>query len=134
VTLNIHNPNLKQWSRQFEIFDRLKKKLPRFSNFMYRYMDDVLSLNNSMLDNFVHRIYLIEIEIKDTTYTARSASYLELYLDIDTEGRLRMKLYYCNYPIVNFPFICNNIQSFWFTCSHRLINYLTFQIFDYDLL
>jgi hypothetical protein len=25
-------------------------------------------------------------------------------------------------------------KAFWFTCSHRLINYLTFQIFDYDLL
>jgi hypothetical protein len=88
-----------------------KKKLAQFSNFMYRYIDDVISLNNSMLDNCVHRIYLIVFAIKDTTYTARSASYLELYLEIDTEGRLRMKPYYCNYPIVNFPFICNNIQS-----------------------
>jgi hypothetical protein len=28
-------------------------------------MDDVLSLNNSMLGDFVHRIYHIEFEVKD---------------------------------------------------------------------
>ena len=43
----------------------------------------------------------------------RSASYLDLHLKIDSEGRLRMKLYDkrhdFNFPIVNFPFICSNI-------------------------
>jgi hypothetical protein len=42
-----------------------------------------------------------------------SASYLDLYLEIDSEGRLRTKLYDTrddfNFPIVNFPFICGNI-------------------------
>ena len=40
----------------------------------------------------VDRIYPIELEIKDTTDTDRSASYLDLHLAIDSEGRLRMKL------------------------------------------
>ena len=31
----------------------------------------------------VDRIYHIELEIKDTTYTGRSASYLDLHLGID---------------------------------------------------
>jgi hypothetical protein len=39
--------------------------------------------------------------------------YLDLHLEIDSEGRLRMKLYDkrddLNFPIVNFPFICSNI-------------------------
>jgi hypothetical protein len=51
----------------------------------------------------------IELEIKDTTDTDRSASYLDLHLEIDSEGQLRMNLYdkrnYFNFPIVNFPFI-----------------------------
>jgi hypothetical protein len=51
----------------------------------------------------------IELEIKDTTDTDRFASYLDLHLDIDSEGQLRMKLYDkrddFNFPIVNFPFI-----------------------------
>jgi hypothetical protein len=43
--------------------------------------------------DFVDRIYPIELEIKDTTDTDRSASYLDLLLEIDSEGRLRTKLY-----------------------------------------
>jgi hypothetical protein len=39
------------------------------------------------------RIYSIEIEIKDTSNTNRSASYLDLHLEIDSEGRLRTKPY-----------------------------------------
>jgi hypothetical protein len=38
------------------------------------------------------KIISIEFEIKDTTYTDRSASHLDLHLEIDSEGRLRMKL------------------------------------------
>ena len=51
-------------------------------------MDDVLSLNNSKIGDFVDRIYHIELEIKDATDTNRSASYLELFLEMDSEGRL----------------------------------------------
>jgi hypothetical protein len=44
-----------------------------------------------------------------------SASYLDLHLEIDSEGRLRTKLYDkredFNYPIVSFPFICSNIPA-----------------------
>ena len=66
------------------------------------------SLNSSRFGDFVDRIYPIELEIKDTTDTDRSASYLDLHLKIDSEGRLRTKLYKIddfNFPIVNFPFI-----------------------------
>ena len=61
-------------------------------------------------------IYPIELEIKnDTTDTDRSASYLDLHLEIDSEGPLRTKLYDkrddFNFPIVNFPFICSNIPA-----------------------
>jgi hypothetical protein len=35
----------------------------------------------------------IELEIKDATDTDRSASYLDLHLEIDSEGRLKTKLY-----------------------------------------
>ena len=46
-----------------------------------------------MFGDFVDRIYPFELEIKDTTYTDRSVSYLDLQLEIDSEGRLRTKLY-----------------------------------------
>jgi hypothetical protein len=41
---------------------------------------------------FVDSIYPIELQIKDTTDTDMSASYLDLHLEIDSEGWLRTKL------------------------------------------
>ena len=73
------------------------------------------SLNNSRFGDFVDSIYPIELEIKDTTDTDRSASYLDIHLEIDSEGRLRTKLYEkrddFNFTSVNFPFICSNLPA-----------------------
>jgi hypothetical protein len=78
---------------------------------MFRYIDDVLSQSNSKFGDFVDHIYPIELEIKDTN---RSASYLVLRLEIDSEGWLRTKLYDkrddLKFPIVDFPFICSIIN------------------------
>jgi hypothetical protein len=75
-----------------------EKNLVRSFNFTFRYIDDVLSLNNSRFGDFVERIYPIELEIKDTT-----------------EGRLRTKPYDkrddFNFPILNFPCMCNIPES-----------------------
>jgi len=75
----------------------------------------IYCLSGPNFGDFVDRIYPIELEIKDTTYTDRSASYLDLNIEIDSEGRLRTKLYVkrydLNFPIVNFPFICSNIPA-----------------------
>ena len=46
----------------------------------------ILLINNSKLSDFDHRIYLIELEIKDTTDTAWSASGPNLHLEIDSQG------------------------------------------------
>ena len=66
-----------------------------------------MSKFNFRFGDFVDRIFPIELEIKDTTDTYRSASYLDLHLEIDSERRLRTKLYDkrddFNFPIVNFP-------------------------------
>ena len=92
-----------------------EKKLARTFNFTFRYIDDVLSPNNSRFGDFVDRIYPIELEIKDIIDTDTSASYLDLHLEMDSEGRLRPKLYDkrddFNFPIVNFLFICSNIPA-----------------------
>ena len=63
-----------------------EKKLARSFNFTFRYTDDVLSLNNSRFGDFVDRIYPIELEIKDTTDTDRSASYLNLHFESTVRG------------------------------------------------
>ena len=98
-----------------ELLKKYEKKLARSFNFTFHYIYDVLSLNNSRFGDFVDRIYPIELEIKDTTDTDRSASYLDIHLEIDSKGRLRTKFYDkrddFNFPIVNFPFICSNIPA-----------------------
>ena len=84
-------------------------------NFTFRYIHDVLSLNNSRFGDFVYRISPIELEIKDTKDTDRRASYLDLHLEMHIDGRLRRKLYDkrdgFNFSIANFTFICNNIPA-----------------------
>jgi len=62
-----------------------EKKLVRSFNFTFRYIDGVLSLNNWNFDDFIDHIYSYTLEIKDTTETTRSASYLDLHLEIDSD-------------------------------------------------
>jgi hypothetical protein len=58
-------------------------------------------------------LYPDEIEIKDTTESDKSASYLDILLDIDSNGRLITSVYDkrddFDFAIVNFPFLCSNI-------------------------
>ena len=53
------------------------KKLAISLNFTFRYIVNVLQLNNSKFGDYVERIYPIELEIKKhTAYTVKSASYV----------------------------------------------------------
>jgi hypothetical protein len=63
-----------------------EKKVTRSFNFTFRYIDDVLSINDHTFGDFVDRIYPIVVEIKDATDIYKSASYLE-------KGTLRTKVY-----------------------------------------
>ena len=64
------------------------KKLAVSFNHTFRYIDDVLSINNHNFHNYVHLIYPDELDIKDTTESDKSASYLDILLNIDSNGRL----------------------------------------------
>ena len=77
-----------------ELIRKKDKKLPITFSSTFRYIDDVLSLNNSKFGDQVERIYPIELEIKNTTDTVKSTSYLDFHLEIDNEGRLKTKFYY----------------------------------------
>ena len=84
-------------------------------NFTYRYIDDVLSINNPDFANYLGQMYPAELEIKDTTESNTSASYLDLLLSIESDGQLRTSLYDkrddFNFHITNFPFLSSNIPS-----------------------
>ena len=70
-----------------------KKRLASQFNFTYRYIDDVLSINNPDFKNYLSQMYPPELEIKDTTESNTSASYLDLLLSIGSDGQLRTSLY-----------------------------------------
>ena len=94
-----------------------KKRLASQFNFTYRYNDDVLSINNPDFENHLGQMYMYlpELEIKDTTESNTSASYLDLLLSIGRDGQLRTSLYDklddFNFHITNFLFLGSNISS-----------------------
>ena len=92
-----------------------KKKLASQFNFTYRYIDDVLSINNPDFENYLGQMYPAELEIKDTTESNTSASYLDLLLSVESDGQLRTSLNDkrddFNFHITNFPFLSSNIPS-----------------------
>ena len=95
-------------------------------NFTFRYIDDVLSLNNPTFTEHLDQIYHIELEIKETT---DSASYLDLFLEIYQKGKLVSSIYDkredFNVPIVNLPYLRGIIPApfaYWVNVS-QLIRY-----------
>ena len=92
-----------------------KIKLASQFNFTYRYIDGVLSINNPDFKNYLVEMYPAELEIKNTTESNTSASYLDLLLSIGRNGQLRTSLYDTrddfNFHITNFPFLSSNMPS-----------------------
>ena len=82
-------------------------------NFTYRYIDDVLSINNSRFAEFLPLIYPPELDVKESTDTASSA-FLALYLEFDDSGQISTKIYDkrgdFNFKIIN-PNMCSNISA-----------------------
>ena len=74
-------------------------------NFTYRYIDE----------NYLGQMYPPELEMKDTTKSNNSTSYLDLLPPIGRDGQLCTSLYYksdhFNFQITNFPFLSSNIPS-----------------------
>ena len=94
---------------------KMKEATCRSFNFTYRYIDDVLSINNPDFSNWISLIYLSELEIKETTDTASSALFLDIYLEFDSSGHLSTRIYDkrddFNFEIINFPNLSSNIPT-----------------------
>jgi hypothetical protein len=109
----IKNKNLKNiYAYEADLLQGLlrnkDRKLAQIFNFSFYYLADVLSLNNSRFDNYLQRIYLNELEVKDTTESQKYSSYRDLHLEI---AKLYDKRDGFTFPIVNFPFISSNIPA-----------------------
>ena len=84
---------------------------------LLRYTDSapLVSINNSRFAEFLPLIYPLELEVKETTDTASSASFLDAYLEFDDSGELSTKIYDkrndFNFKIMHFPNMCSNIPA-----------------------
>ena len=92
-----------------------KKQLSSQFNFTYRYIDGVLWINYPDFESYLRQMYPAEIEIKDTTETKFSVSYLILLLSIGRDGQLRTSLFdkrdHLIFHITNLIFLSSNIPS-----------------------
>ena len=93
----------------------VKRHLAKSFCFTFRYIDDVLSINNPTFGDYINIIYPVELRVKDTIDADHHASYLDLLLKYDNFHRLQVKLYDkrddFNFDIVNFPFLSSNIPQ-----------------------
>jgi hypothetical protein len=75
----------------------------------------LVSINNSRFAEFLPLIYPPELEVKETTDTASSASFLDAYLEFDDSDQLSIKIYDkrndFNFKIMHFPNMCSNIPA-----------------------
>ena len=92
-----------------------KKHLASRFNLTYRYIDDVLSINSPQIEHYLGQMYPAKLEIKDTTESTTSPSYLDLLLSIARDVQLHTSIYDkrddFNFHITNFPFLISNIPS-----------------------
>ena len=74
-----------------------------------------LDVNRISRLNLPPFIYPPKLEVKETTDTALSGSFLDLYLEFDDSGQLSTKIYDkqddFNFKIINFPNMCSNIPA-----------------------
>ena len=85
--------NLYLFSYEYDFMMNLmsSKKLHlcrKFSN-SFRYIDDLIALNNPYFGNYIKDIYPKELELKETTESETCCSYLDLFLYKDVDGMLK---------------------------------------------
>ena len=79
------------------------------------YIDDLLTLNNSGIASRIPNIYLPELDLKKTTESPTTVSYLDIVITINN-GKYVMQftireIRSFNFSIVNFPYLSSNIPS-----------------------
>ena len=91
------------------------RKLDWSFNLCYRYIDDLIVLNNEKFVDCVKDIYPSELNVEKANRLDDQANYLDLAFIIGNNNGLCTKLYDkrddFKFHIVNFPFLSSNVPS-----------------------
>ena len=91
------------------------RRLARSFNPCYRYMDDLIVVNNKTFLDYLKEIYPFQLTVEKANKPDHLADYLDLTFIIDSEGKLSTSLYDkrddFDFHIVNFPLLYSNISS-----------------------
>ena len=81
-------------------------------NSTFRYLDDLLIIDNTFFDSMVNRIYPSKLQLNKANVSDTEASFLDLHLSI-SDGFVKTKLFDKRYDfvfdIVNSPFLDGDI-------------------------
>ena len=110
--------NLFLMSYEYNFMNTLEKdKNPDVKLFSstFRYIDDLISLNNNAFESYLDQIYPPELSITKETKSDKEASYLDLLITVK-DDKFHTKLYDkrddFNFKIVNYPYpIASNIPE-----------------------
>ena len=92
-------------------------------NSTFRYLDDLLNIDNNFFDSMVNRIYPSELQLDKGNMSDTEASFLDLHLSI-SDGFVKTKIYdkRDDFDIVNFPFLDGDVPRS--TCYEVYISQL----------
>ena len=83
-------------------------------NSTYRYLDDLLNIDNPYFEGMVHQIYPSELQLNKANTSDTEAPFLDLHLSI-SNGFVSSKIYDkrddFDFDIVNFPFLDGDVPS-----------------------
>ena len=109
----------------------------KFFNLTFRYIDDVLSINN--FDNWIPLLFPVKLEIKEKNRTSSSVSLLDIYLKFDPNGQLSIRFYNkrvdINFTIINFPHLNSNKPTkihLWTTLLTQRITPINVRHYNYS--
>ena len=98
-----------------ESLEKEDRKHAKMFSCTYRYIDDLISLNNTVFESYLDKIYPAELSITKETNSDKEASYLDLLITVK-DAQFHTKLYDkrddFNFKIVNYPYpVASNIPE-----------------------
>ena len=91
------------------------RRLAMSFNLCYRYIDDLIVVNNKKFLNYLKEIYPSQLIVEKANKSDHLADYLDLTFIMDSGGKLSTRLYDkrddFDFHIVNFPFLSSKIPS-----------------------